>query len=290
MLRLVPRALAWAGCLIFGWLSVLLVMSDLGFGVDSHAYWSAWQGSMYDAAPATRDAYLYSPAFAQAVWLPAQLPWPAFAAIWVIPSTCTIAWLAAGAGRVWAVPLMLLGTFEILTGNVNWILALVAVFGLRYPGLWSIALLTKITPGLGPVWFLARGEWRKLMWAAAWTAGVVVVSYVVAPGLWTEWFDFLTTHADSATGQVGSGFLPPLTIRLPGIVALVVWGARTNRVWVLPVAMALASPVDGIGQLVVLLALPRLRRSATAERIDGAQPPSSTAVRRWRGPTAASGR
>ena len=244
---------------------------------------------MYGAAPATRDAYLYSPAFAQAIWLPAQLPWPAFAALWLIASASTIAWLAAGAGRAWAVPLMLLGTFEILTGNVNWLLALVAVFGLRYPGVWSVALLTKVTPALGPVWFLARGEWQKLMWATAWSAGVVVVSLAIAPDLWSEWFGFLTTHADSAAGQVGSAFLPPLTIRLPFIVALVFWGARTNRVWVLPVGMALASPVDGIGQLVVLLALPRLRRSAVEQ--GGARPISPRrALSEWRGPTGASGR
>ena len=218
---------------------------------------------MYDAAPATPDAYLYSPAFAQAIWLPAQLPWPAFAMLWGIAATATIVWLAVGAGSAWVVPLTLLGTFEILTGNVNWLLALVAVFGLRHPGLWAVALFTKVTPALGPLWFLARGEWHKLALTLAWSAGVAIASFAIAPDLWREWLGFLTTHAASTTGQLGSALLPPLLIRLPLVVALVVWGARTDRVWVLPVGMALASPVDGIGQLVVLLALPRLRDSAT---------------------------
>lgn len=261
MLQLMLRSLAWAGCIIFAWLSFTLVATDLGFGVDSHAYWAAWRGEMYDAAPATRDAYLYSPAFAQAIWLPAQLPWPGFALLWGIAATSMIAWLSWGAGRAWVVPLVLLGTFEILTGNVNWLLALVAAFGLRHPGLWSIALLTKITPALGPLWFLARGEWRKLALVLAWTGGLALASFAVAPDLWREWVEFLTLHAGSSTGRVGSGFLPPLLIRLPLVATLVVWGARTDRVWVLPVGMAFASPVDGIGQLVVLLALPRLRRS-----------------------------
>lgn len=259
-LGLALRALAWAGSLIFAWLSVTLVATELGWGVDSHAYWSAWRGEMYGAAPATRDAYLYSPAFAQVLWPLAQLPWPAFAAIWGCAATVAIAWLAAGVRKVWAVPLGLMGTFEVLTGNVNWVLALVAVFGLRHPGIWTIALLTKVTPALGPLWFLARGEWRNLGWAIMWSTVVVALSVSISPDLWRQWWDFLTLHSGSATRTVGSALLPPLWIRLPAVVALVVWGGRTNRIWTLPVAMVLSSPVSGIGQLVVLLAIPRLAR------------------------------
>lgn len=263
-LVLALRALAWVGSLIFAWLSVTLVATELGFGVDSHAYWSAWRGEMYDAAPATRDAYLYSPAFAQLLWPLAQLPWQAFAVIWALGATAAIVWLAAGAGRTWAVPLFLLGTFEILTGNVNWVLAVVAVLGLRLPGAWTVALLTKVTPALGPIWFLARGEWRQLFTAIAWAATVIALSVTISPDLWRQWGDFLTTHAGSGSGQVGSALLPPLWVRLPAVVALVVWGARTDRVWTLPVGMALSSPVSGIGQLVVLLAIPRLVRRGRA--------------------------
>ncbi|GAB3035305.1 hypothetical protein GCM10011376_19020 [Nocardioides flavus (ex Wang et al. 2016)] len=289
-LALALRALAWAGSLIFAWLSVTLVATELGFGVDSHAYWSAWRGEMYGAAPATRDAYLYSPAFAQALWPLAQLPWPAFAVIWALGATAAIVWLAAGAGKTWAVPLFLLGTFEILTGNVNWVLAVIAVVGLRLPGVWTIALMTKVTPALGPVWFLARGEWRQLGTSIAWAATLVALSVSISPDLWRQWWDFLTTHSGSAAGQVGSAFLPPLWIRLPAVVALVVWGARTDRVWTLPVGMALSSPVSGIGQLVVLLAIPRLLKRDAA----GVAPPGrrtgSTRVRTWPGARRAAGR
>jgi hypothetical protein len=264
-LQLAARVAAWSGGIIFAWLSVTLVASALGFGVDSHAYWAAWRGEMYDGAPATRDAFLYSPAFAQAVWPLAQLPWPAFAVVWGLAASATTVWLASGAGSAWVVPLSLLGTLEILTGNVNWVLALVAVFGLRYPGLWTIALLTKVTPALGPLWFLARGEWRKLAHAAGWAVAVSLVSFAVSPDLWRNWWDFLSLHAGSSAGKVGSNFLPPLTIRLPLVVALIVWGARTDRVWTLPLGMAVVSPVSGIGQLVVLLAVPQLCRRERAE-------------------------
>lgn len=263
---MILRALAWSASIVFAWLSVTLVASELGFGVDSHAYWAAWRGEMYDEAPATRDAFLYSPAFAQAIWPLAQLPWPMFAIIWGLAAAATVVWLAAGAGRAWVVPLSLLGTLEILTGNVNWVLALVAAFGLRHPGLWTIALLTKVTPALGPVWFLARGEWRKLAHAIGWTAVVVALSVVVSADLWRSWWDFLSLHAGSTTGKVGSTLLPPLAIRLPLVVALVVWGARTDRAWAVPLGMVLASPVSGAGQLVVLLAIPRLLQDERSRR------------------------
>ena len=258
--RLVALSLGWAGSLVFAWLSVKLVSGELGFGVDSHAYWAAWRGPMYDAAPATRDAFLYSPAFAQAIWPIAQLPWLVFGIVWGLAATAAIVWLASGASRVWVIPLILLGTFEVLTGNVNWILALVAVFGLRHPGLWAVALLTKVTPALGPVWFLARGEWRKLVVAVGWAVLVSAGSVALAPDLWREWWDFLSTHAASTDDKMGASLLPPLTVRIPAVLAFLVWGARTNRVWTLPVSMALLSPVSGIGQLVVLLAIPRLVR------------------------------
>ncbi|WP_439936401.1 glycosyltransferase family 87 protein [Nocardia sp. N13] len=288
--QLAFRVAAWSGSVIFAWLSATLVASELGFGVDSHAYWAAWRGEMYDGAPATRDAFLYSPAFAQAIWPLAQLPWPAFAVLWGLAASATIAWLASGAGWAWFVPISLLGTLEVLTGNVNWVLALVAVFGLRHPGLWTIALLTKVTPALGPLWFLARGEWRKLAHAAGWAVAVTLVSFAVSPDLWRGWLEFLSVHAGSSSGKVGSAFLPPLTIRLPLVAALIIWGARTDRVWTVPVGMALVSPVSGIGQLVVVLAVPQLLRRKGAETAPPPRPRRATPIRRWPGPRTAAGR
>lgn len=285
-------ALAWAGALVFAFLSYDLVAGTLGFGVDSHAYWAAWRGPLYDNAPATRDAYLYSPAFAQVLWPLVQVPWPVFAVAWSAAAAATVLWLAAGAGARWAGPLALLGTLEVLTGNINWLIALAVVLGLRHPGAWAVVALTKITPALGPVWFLARGEWRRLGLATAWTLTVVAASVATAPDLWREWLSFLTTHASSSTGRVGSAALPPLTVRAPLAVLLVAWGARTNRTWVLPVAMAIASPVGGLGQLVVLLAIPRLRDVGPPSRKDqlsASQAPRGAAARS-RTPRAGSGR
>ena len=57
---------------------------QVGLGYDSHAYWSAVQHleNLYAAPALSRDAFLYSPVFAQVVWPLGRLPWPAFAALW----------------------------------------------------------------------------------------------------------------------------------------------------------------------------------------------------------------
>ena len=55
--------------------------------------------------------------------------------------------------------------------------AAVIVAGFRWPALWAIPLLTKVTPGgIGLLWFAARGEWRHLGIALASTLAIVVVT------------------------------------------------------------------------------------------------------------------
>ena len=59
-------------------LQVAMRVSSFGWGWDARAYWLAWHGPMYTTAPDSMGAYLYSPAFAQAIWPLAVAPWPAF--------------------------------------------------------------------------------------------------------------------------------------------------------------------------------------------------------------------
>ena len=66
----------------------------------------------------------------------------------------------------------------------------------------------------------------------------------------------------------------PFLVRLPFAAALVVWGARTNRRWTVPVAGMLALPALWYGGLAMLLAVIALREPA---------PPAG------RAPTAAAG-
>ena len=65
---------------------------------------------------------------------------------------------------------------EILIGNIHLLLAAAIVLGFRWPGTWAFVLLTKVTPGVGLLWFAVRREWRSLGIALGATAAIVAVS------------------------------------------------------------------------------------------------------------------
>ena len=255
-----PLHLAWMLAPVVLWGTYLFVDAQ-GWAIDSTAYWGAWRGGLYDQPPAHEGAYLYSPAFAQVIWPFTLLPSWAFAWLVALAALGTLWWLSSPLGWAWRTPLLLACSFELATGNINWLLAVVAAYGLRHPALWVIPALTKITPCVGPVWFLARGEWRALAASLGWIAAVAGVSAAFAPGLWVDWAHFLVDNGARAGGTLGGSLLPPLVVRLPLVLALVVYGARRDKPWVVPWSMILLAPVFGVGSVAVLAALPRLARS-----------------------------
>ena len=127
-----------------------------------------------------------------------------------------------------------------------------------------VVLLTKITPGIGLLWFVVRREWRNLGIALGATAAIVVVSFVVWPSAWTAWGEVLARVA----GRDGTWAAVPIpfVVRLPFAVALVVWGARTERRWTVPVAGMLALPALWYGGLTMLLAFIALRENVAPVR------------------------
>lgn len=229
-------------------------------GVDSHAYWATGhRANLYGASPGSRDAYLYSPAFAYLIWPLTQVPWHAFLAFWSAAETLTFGWLLAPLGWRWGVPMFCLCLVEVTVGNIYAFLAAVAVLGFRYPGVWALALLTKITPGLGPIWFATRRQWRAFWIAVGATAAIVAVSFGLSPTSWSEWIRFLVDHKSD------QWFLPE---RIAAATALTISSARWNRAWLLPFAMLLTAPVVAHSwmSLTVLAAIPRLRASRPSER------------------------
>ena len=254
-----PLDLAWIGALAV-LLQGILVIVVLRYGYDSHAYWLAWHGEMYSRAPNTQDAYLYSPAFAQLVWPLAQLPWSVFAAAFSLLLLGALIWLVAPLPRKWALPCVVAGLTEVTTGNVYLLMAVVVVIGLARPWLWAFVALTKITPCLGPIWFLSRREWRPFTTAVGATLTLGAASWLLSPDLWQAWLKFLFEQAPMTSAPLGSLVTPPLWIRLPLAVCIVWWGARRDRRWVIPIAVLLATPVLGLGSFAVLFALPRISR------------------------------
>jgi hypothetical protein len=160
-------------------------------------------------------------------------------------------------------------SLDLVAGNVWAFFALVLVFGLRYPGLWAFPLLTKVTPLVGPVWFLTRREWRSLAIVLATTAAITLASVAIAPHLWGDWVRLLL-HADNAASSDAKNLRPLLhpptalflAVCLPIAGAITVLAARRNRPWLLPVAMVFAMPFISANTLLILAAIPRIRERA----------------------------
>jgi hypothetical protein len=111
------------------------------------------------------------------------------------------------------------------------------------------------------VWFVLRGEWRLLRGFVVAFVLLLAVSFVAGPGLWQDWVQFLLDHGDNSPGL---GFVPPLLVRLPVAAVVLVYAVRTDRAWLLPVVMLLASPVVGTGNVALLAAVPRLLERRTS--------------------------
>jgi hypothetical protein len=224
-----------------------------GTGQDARCYYQATLADPYlHSSWNDPIAYVYSPAFLQLVSPLTALPWQAFMAVWT--------GLLIGAVRFLTGPRLLAAglvfpftAMEVAGGNVSLLLAVAIVVGFRWPAAWSLVLLTKITPGIGLLWFAVRREWRSLFIALAATAAIVAVSAVLMPAAWRQWLDVIVANAGK--GGTWASVPVPLWIRLPAAVALVVWGARSDRRWTVPVASMLALPALWYGGLSMLLAV-----------------------------------
>lgn len=249
----------------------LLQVKPWDQSVDAFAYWSTAHGPMYGQSAGAMGAYVYSPAFAQILTPIAILPWPLFVTIWTGLNFAALWWLV---GR-WSLPSMLFLPipFEIISGNVHLFYAVAIILGFRTAAPWALMLLTKVTPGVGLLWFAVRREWRALLVAVGITAAAAIVSALLDPSAWRQWLGIL--QASSSTPATVGWFVPvPLVARLPIGVVLAIIAAASNRRWLLPFAVVAAMPVFWLNSLAVLAAVPRLwawdrstQRSAAPQRV-----------------------
>ena len=244
------------------WLAIVVFSEPFGrlwgTGQDAYCYWFPSLDDPYARSDWTDPiAYVYSPAFLQVLQPIRVLPWQAFMAIWTGILLAAVFLLT---GRKWFTIGVVLSLMELAGGNIHLLLAAAMVLGFRWPATWALVLLTKITPGIGLLWFVVRGEWRQLAIALGATALIVAVSFVTLPDAWFEWGEVLSRIA----GRDGTWAAVPIPflVRLPFAVALVVWGAHTNRRWTVPVAGMLALPALWYGGLAMLLAVIALREPA----------------------------
>jgi hypothetical protein len=269
---------------IAAWLAVVALSEPFGrwwWGTaqDARSYWSPTLADPYaNAHWTTPSAYVYSPAFLQLVAPLALLPWQGFVAAWTAILIGALRFLTGprllAIGVVLAIP-------ELIGGNISLLLAVAIVAGFRWPATWAFVLLTKVTPGVGLLWFALRGEWRSLAIALGATFSIFLGSAIFMPGAWTEWLRVLT----DAAGRDGTwAALPiPFLARLPIAVAVIAWGAQTNRRWTVPVAAMIALPALWYGGLSMLLAVIALRGDRLDDQSSAGSPAEASPSRSERG-------
>ena len=246
--------------------------TSAGEAYDARAYWEAAHGDAY-ARPVLGSpvAYYYSPAFLQVFGPLFALSFPAFLAVWYVLNGAAL----VAVTRAWLPLALLTGVvdLEVLRGNIETLMALAIVAGFRWPATWAFILLTKVTPGVGLLWFVARREWRSLAIAVGATAAVAAVSFVFAPALWASWVASLIANAGVSIPW--EYFPVPLVVRLPVAAGLALLAGWRGWRWLVPIASTLAMPALWPVNMTLLVAIFPLIGRRAAER--GVSPVAGTA-------------
>ena len=263
------------GLIISGWLVTVFTLTVVpalsrSLGYDAFSYWSIDFANLYGRTFENNfalGAFRYAPPVAFLFAPLTMLPWWLFLWVWLAAIVGTLFWL----GGRWALVLLALPfvALELEHGNVHVLMAAGVALGFRHPWAWAFVILTKVTPGVGLIWFAVRREWRSLAIALGVTTAVSAATYVIAPNLWRDWVDSLISNLDQ---PLYFSVPPALTFRLPLATVIVFWGARTDRPWTVPVAATIGLPIIWPHGLCVLLAaVPFLRLGDRAARVPGWQ-------------------
>jgi hypothetical protein len=248
--RLVVRALAVAW-LIFFWIWLIGFQSTF-VEVDAEAYHGFDLATLYHGVQlGDQDAFLYSPVVAW-LFLPfSAIPYDFFFAILAAVNLAALVWLLGwelAAISLFAVPV----SNEIARGNIHLLLAVAIVAGFRYPAAWAWVLLTKVTPGIGLLWFAFQRQWRQLAVAVGVTVAIGLVSFAIASDLWLRWFGLLAANVETTRPSI---LEIPVLPRLAVAAALVAIGVWRNRPAIVPVAAMLALPAIWVNSLSMLVAV-----------------------------------
>ena len=258
-----------AGLLFAAYLFVVVAPKSGTVGFDAFAYWNVNPTDPYSVPVGGLGAFNYSPPIARLFGPFGALEWPTFLWLWLALLIGNVVWLGGRNVRILWILAFPPVAIEIYHGNIHlWIAAAIAL-GFRYPWTWGFVLLTKVTPGVGLLWFAVRREWQALGIALGVTGSIVVVSLILQGQLWVDWLGFIFSTPEG--GSVAQFHIPiPLWLRLPAAAALVIWGARTDRRWTVALAATLALPVLWISGFAICAALAStaLRRESVADRPD----------------------
>lgn len=146
-------------------------------------------------------------------------------------------------------------TVAVRIENVDVFMAWAIVLGLRrWPWLFAIGTLVKVSPGLGIVYLAMRRRWRDV--AVSITVGLVItgVSFALAPDLWREWLGAINGRSDI----IGNSLIPvPYSVR--AVAGLILAGTggligRRRGELLLVAGMTIANPGLALNGFAVLAA------------------------------------
>ena len=236
--------------LLAGWVLVVVFWDSRG---DWLAYYRAARNLdlAYDMPLNTFGAYLYSPAFAQALWAPAVVSTPhMFFAGFAALNVGALYYLA---GPIFGPLAMLFVPIqgELTHGNIHLLMAAAVAFGFRAPATWAFIILTKASPAMALAWFVLRRRWRALVWVAGSTALIVLVSLALDADSWVSW---VTSLADNTSVDSLKAILPwPRWLRWGIGLAFAVAGALLGLRWAVVVAAMFTVPIFWAATITMLL-------------------------------------
>jgi hypothetical protein len=229
---------------------VLIDRSVPFLGDDSHAFWAVDPDSPYGRYAPELDAFLYSPPAVLVAATFSLLPFDVFLEVWRLLQVVVLVVVTGPFSVVLSLTKPI--NDELLAGNISIFMAAVVAFGFRWPALWAFPLLTKVTPGVGLLWFAVRGEWRSVGVALGTALVIAVPTMVFFPDLWAGWVRLLATQP---ADPPGAPLVATFSFRIGLAAVLVMFGARYGRTWTMPIAVVLAHGHIWSGTLTVLAAL-----------------------------------
>jgi hypothetical protein len=261
--RNVPRDAFIAFALAY---SVGILLGVLPAGHDAILFQNALRSADPYAVTdyAGGSGFYYTPVAALLLRPIILLPPPLLVVGWFLVE-CACLWYLAGRWSIVAIFIPIV-FWELWSSNFALVFAAVSVAGVRRPALWAIPLLTKVTPGIGILWFAVRREWRSLAIVMGVTLAAIAISLLT--GWWPAYVHSLAANAGFEPPYYGLAI--PLIPRLVAAAVLVTFGALTDRRWVLPIAVTMATPVLWFPALAALMGLARTARPKTLGlRADG---------------------
>ena len=100
-------------------------------------------------------------------------------ALWTALVAGALYWVAGW--RAFFIGMLAPVAMSIAIGQTDLLMAAAIVIGFRWPAAWLLPIVTKLTPGIGLLWFAVRREWRSLGIALGATLAVVAVSFAIEP-------------------------------------------------------------------------------------------------------------